>query len=414
MENNFFIDNTPSIQLPLSKSIAARALICQAIYMFKTKLGPLPDCDDTRYLKEAMDAVFKISKRDNYCNLGEGAASLRFFVALIASYPGVDMYVDCMPQLRKRPIMPLIDILRSVGADITTAADRDPAFAGQIYPLHIKGKIIAPPDRKVEIPTDISSQFASAIAMAGKMWYAYSVKIPTEKMVSSSYYDMTLKVIDIFKNTPKFFRIEADWSAASYFYEFALLNPGREIRLANLINPLNSIQGDAACSEIFGKLGVETSISSEGGLIIRCEGSVLDEWIAGNRVFEANLRNTPDLVPALVVALAYSGIRFVIDGVGHLRFKESDRIAVLCEEMHKVGFLLTAGNDSISWDGLRCEADEVPMLDSHNDHRIAMALCAANEQMDDFHILHVEAVKKSFPGFFEELNKISSRKISTS
>lgn len=116
---------TEPVRLPTSKSIAARALILSYVNGSETELRGLPDCDDTRELAEAMRLLREDAAGCRSYDLGTGGTSLRFFLALAASLPGLDARIDCSEALRRRPLKPLIDSLRRVAQTLIVCAKRD-------------------------------------------------------------------------------------------------------------------------------------------------------------------------------------------------------------------------------------------------------------------------------------------------
>lgn len=405
--NNGYNFHEP-VKLPGSKSIAARALILSHIFDERIIPVNLPDCDDTTELKTALDQL-KSGNKDNFYesyNLGSGGTSLRFFLAYVSSVDGFKGIVDCSEELRRRPLFPLIDALRIAGAHIEYIGKEG------CPPLKVSG-------RKLEsfegMPGGaISSQYASALMMSSLLWEKEFFLPQKNDSVSQSYLEMTRHMIEEFKKiittqsgTERYaYNIESDWSAASYFYEFALLCPGREVNLYNLYAPTRSLQGDSACEIIFGKLGVETEFCPKGFLKLKGNADEIRKVIRNEKIIDLNLCDTPDLVPALAVGMCLAGIKFHITGIGHLRFKESDRLAALCEELAKLGYLLENDNESLAWLGKRLEIGGDIILNSHGDHRMAMALSMASARYMKIGIVNSDCVTKSFPSYFENLRKL--------
>ena len=394
-----------TVCLPGSKSIAARALICCRTIGCR-ELRNLPDCDDTRELAAALEQFDAGGEAGQLFNLGTGATSLRFFLALAASSPGFDGVIDCTDALRQRPIRPLVDALRSLGADIEYLAEEGRS------PLRVRGRRLD--GGAVTLPDGLSSQFASALLLASPLWNRplelSGKSIPS---VSRPYFDMTRDVMHRFSESNGMpFMIGSDWSAAAPFYQLALMRPGMVIRLAGLVAPERSLQGDSAAAALFGRLGVSTVFgkNADGTYAeIVADLARVAALSASGSLLRLDMRDTPDLVPSLVTALCFAGIRFELTGVGHLRLKESDRVATLILELSKAGFVLSAGEDSMAWHGERVDVDGVPAYDSHGDHRIAMAMAVAVAVTGKGTLSGKEAVGKSFPGFFEELSKLTDR-----
>lgn len=377
------------VELPGSKSIAARALILAFIYRYLNKIDidllNQPTCDDTDELRVALRQLesWRQTGEFYHYNLGSGGTSLRFFLALVASIPGFEGIVDCSEALRGRPVKPLLDTLRMAGADIE----------GEMAPFKVRGRELSGKD--VIIESNISSQFTSAMMMASLLWSEpFTVNKQSNYKVSAGvsqpYIEMTKRVMEQFRilamedggsGKPSYV-VESDWSAASYFYECRSINPAIPVMIKNLCAPHESLQGDSKCKELFD--------------------------FKSDSLLHLNLRDTPDLVPALVVTLCMKGMNFKLEGVANLRFKESDRIAALTDELSKIGYILKSGEDTLSWTGERdTRANERdPVFDSHGDHRIAMALAMVTPRYNSVTIYGASAVTKSFPDFFHQLEHI--------
>lgn len=392
------------VRLPGSKSIAARALILNFINKYKgspgVKLEGLPRCEDTLELEAALCELEQHvgDPELHYYNLGTGGTTLRFFTALAASIPGFSGTLDCSEALKRRPIKPLLDALRQAGADIT----------GDFPPLRVKGRRLS--GEGIPVSGDVSSQFASALMLGSGLWHEVDITYP-EHLVSRPYLEMTRQVIADFGKQP-IYRIEGDWSAASYFYELALVRPETEIRLLGLTR--HSLQGDSACQRIFERFGVysewEEIPDGDSILILRGHAEEIDALKTSGIPVKLDLRDTPDLVPALAVGACMARIPFLFTGVGHLRHKESDRMQTLAEELGRVGFDLTIGEDSLGWDGrweyVMDRDEETPEFHSHGDHRIAMALAMTAAAFGSVLIEGSEAIDKSFPGFLSLIGNV--------
>ncbi|MDE5869495.1 MAG: hypothetical protein K2H18_04610, partial [Muribaculaceae bacterium] len=211
---------------------------------------------------------------------------------------------------------------------------------------------------------------------------------------------------------------ETDWSAASYFYELALILPEREIKIASLtppsplpsspLSPSYSLQGDSRCGEIFSLFGVETEYHTDGSATLRCNLKVREEMskLSKESPIVLDMSDTPDLVPALAVALCMADIHFNITGIGHLRHKESDRIAAIEIELSKIGYAVATDNDSMTWKGARTPVGENETIETYHDHRIAMAFAPAATQLPYLSILDPKVIDKSFPDYFNVLARI--------
>lgn len=445
------------VTLPISKSIALRSLMLATVKRLRegdpSPLPPLPEnaCADIRDLYEALMEILRVcrlsasrqdtSREGSYCSssspgdaycsvpahtvihMGDGAAPFRFLTALAASVPGIDVEIYTSTSLARRPLSPLVDALRSIGADIRYLNREG------YPPLHISGRRLD--GGVVTVDGGVSSQFASALLLASPLWrVAADIRLAggEEQCVSHPYLEMTRKMIHMSDTD-----MEPDWSAASYFYALALMRPGVDIRIQKLTPPAISLQGDAMCEQIFALLGVETlkCDPSHGGATLRGN----ERQIALMRsmgMFDTDLSDVPDLVPALAVGCCMAGIHFRFRGVDHLRHKESDRLAALHAEMEKIGFALrietpdpyadsytdlredgthtdhtpSSLSTALVWDGAILPRGESESIDTYRDHRIAMAFAMAASRLPYLSIEDPMVVNKSFPSFWHDLEDL--------
>lgn len=445
------IVQTEPVELPGSKSMAARLLIINALAGNDiSDIRDLPDCDDTRDMVRALrtlvEAVGPLPRRfqeENPApvrlsvNLGLGGTTLRFFTALAASLPGVETEIDCAPGLRARPLSPLIADLEHAGAQFGFKEEKGKA------PFTVKGCRLH--GGKIRVDSSISSQFISALMMAAPYWReGLHIGFQGVSPVSFPYIAMTAAMMRRFHATvtasaeeidvcPGFYRavdrceVEPDWSAASYFYELSVLMPGREIRIARLTPPERSAQGDSGCAALFALLGVGTIYNSDGSAAIVCDPRILESMREAEKPLELNMENMPDLVPALAVTLCLSGIRFELTGIAHLRVKESNRLDALANELGKMGYILEEGSDSLRWSGavsyvewgtyecietgkrgsVLSDSNKCPVIETYGDHRIAMAFGAAAAALPSGITLRdPSVVDKSFPDYFTQVGRL--------
>ena len=410
------------VELPLSKSVALRVMtlngVCRAQNVAEAYIPEYPDAEDVEGMERALDHLTDAGGR-NCVYIGEGGAPVRFFTALAASVEGVDLTVSGSRGLMKRPLGILLDGLREAGADVRSLRRESH------LPLRIIGRRLKA--REIEMNPGVSSQFISALLLASPLWTGgQKILFVGATPVSMPYIRMTLEIMSRFGikssietdeagnltistppalcSAPKEFPIEPDWSAASYFYEAAILLPDTPVRLKSLTPSGSSLQGDSRCAEIFGKLGVETKIAESGEAELICRSEKLAEVIESREIQEWDMNDTPDLVPALAVGFALAGVRFCFTSVHHLRHKETDRLASLQTEMCKLGYVLQADEDSLFWDGELCKPEEAPLISTYSDHRMAMAFAPAACRFDEIKIERPEVVGKSFPRYCEMLS----------
>lgn len=374
----------------------------------------LSDCDDTRAMSLAM------TQRPALCDIGAAGTAMRFSTAFFAVTPGRRRLTGSARML-ERPVRPLVDALRRLGADI--------AYAGGegFPPLDISGRRLS--GGEVEVPADISSQYISALLMIGPM-LAHGLRLRLRGEVASRpYIEMTLALMqhfgaetrwedDVIVVMPKAYdptaeyRVEADWSAASYWYEIVALAPDEDAEVLLEGLSAHSLQGDARVCEFFETLGVETTFTPEGARLRKRPTQHNARRTAdGAEIFEADLSQQPDLAQTLVATCAAMGRNFRISGLHSLRIKETDRIAALRAELAKTGCIVTepeegtlAGHFAPTQTLVAPEAG----IDTYDDHRMAMAFAPLALRCGPLRINRPEVVTKSYPGFWNDLEKLGA------
>lgn len=395
-----------SVALPLSKSMSNRALAIAAISGGTVTCGKLADCTDTLTMQHALTCD------DERIDVGCAGTAMRFLTAIFAATPGAVKVLDGDERMRRRPIGPLVDALRQCGASISYLGDEG------FPPLRIQGQRLDGGD--VALPASVSSQFASALMMVSPLM-ANGLKLElTGDCVSLPYIEMTAEMMrragaDVERFGPREYHvapkpydtarleIEADWSAASYWYEIQAISSGF-ISLDKL--EARSVQGDRACAEIFGSLGVVTEFDGEEGLTDLMASPDLSPRL------QLNMASVPDLVPSVVVTCCMLRVPFRLTGIASLRIKESDRIAALQTELLKLGIRLeTEGDDTLWWEGAVMPIGALPEFDTHADHRLAMALAPVSLYVPGIVIRQAEVVSKSYPDFWTHLEAAGFRMV---
>ncbi len=393
------------IQLPASKSISNRALIIHALSGGDIVPRNLSDCDDTAVMIHAL--------RDMPAEIDIKAAgtAMRFMTAYLACTGGTHTLTGT-ERMKKRPIRILVNALRYLGADIQYLGEEG------FPPLLINGKTIE--GGHLDIPGNVSSQYISALLMIGPILQKGLELRMTGEIASRSYIDLTLCTmrefggiadwtdIDTITVKPSAYKscpylIENDWSASSYWYEMMALSADNnaQIALEGLMD--GSRQGDSVVKYIFSLLGVKTQFANTE------DGKPTTVRLKRQRCMLPRLDydfiNSPDLAQTLVTTCCGMGIPFRFTGLASLKIKETDRIVALKTELRKLGFLLTDENDdTLIWTGERCEPTG-EAIDTHEDHRMAMALAPMAMKTGRLEINHPEVVSKSYPHFWDDLKR---------
>lgn len=390
-----------SVDLPLSKSMCARALIINAVGGFEAP-STVSDCDDTRALVDGLSSA----QASGLINVGPAGTAMRFLTAYFASLPGSDITIDGNERMRKRPIAVLVDALRQLGAQIEYAGEEG------FPPLRIKGQKLQ--GGNVSLDPSVSSQFVSALMMiAPRMAAPLCLNFDGEP-VSLSYIKMTTRMMAdagvdaalMFNrlevpNTPYVSpvgRIERDWSAASYWYSIVALSAGC-VTLNDMSE--DSAQGDSRMVEFGARLGAETVESEDTPDALEVMASPEQ-----HSRLDADMSENPDLVQTLAVAAAALGIPFRFTGVHTLRDKETDRLEALKTEALKLGLIFeTEGDDILCWEGKRVPIQSLPIIDTYGDHRMAMAFAPLSIFVPGIVINDCEVVSKSYPAFWTHLEE---------
>lgn len=325
------------------------------------------------------DALITIHNPQSTIHLENAGTAMRFLTAYCAQLAGCEVVLDGCERMRHRPIGPLVDALRSMGADITYLGETG------FPPLHIRGKSLAQSQftnhksritnhkSQITIQSSLSSQFASALELIGVDCNA--PVSPYLTMTRSLIHNYSIHSPQSTLHSPQStIHIERDWSSAAFWYEYVALHGGT-ITLPGL--SLDSIQGDKVVAELFEPLGVHTTSTPTGITIHHTPYSSTPLPL-----YTLNFSLCPDLYPAIAMTCHMLGYELQATGIDSLRYKESDRIEV-------VKAMLATPNDQ--------------MVQTAHDHRIAMAALVAGRQVDD-----EECIVKSYPQFKEQLCKLSS------
>lgn len=383
-------------RLPLSKSIAARALVLGALADEPVGDEYLSDCDDIAVMRRALTTPYT-----DEINVGDSATALRFLTAFFASRPGVEVTITGSDRLCERPLQPLVDALRSLGASIDYAGKEGHA------PVIVKGKALSGGEVDLKGVAQ-SSQYASALALIAPT-LSDGLRINLGGQIASTpYLKMTLAMLRVRgvnaeiegytvmvapgKLQPVGVESEPDWSAAAFWYAIAAVSAGW-VTLPSLTP--DSIQGDSILKTLGERFGVVTEFTDAGA-----------ELSATPDIFsrlDMDMSDYPDLVPPLAIVAALTGLPFVFSGIGHLRHKESDRLKTMVDELRKIGIVAEAGTDTLSWEGERIPVMRMPQIDANGDHRIAMAFAVASFVFPGIVIDDPSVVGKSYPGFFDDL-----------
>ena len=388
------------VQLPPSKSMAIRALLLDALCDGKA--------EDSLHLAEQPNASgdIEVMARALACtgeqvNVGGAGAAMRFLTAYFATRRGCTVVLDGDERMRQRPIGRLVDALRQMGAELQYLGNEG------FPPLRITGHHLT--GGTVHIDGSVSSQYISALLMIAPLAGGVTLMLDGN-VVSRPYIDMTLAMMrkrgveahwhegeivvpsGSYKSLPM--SQEGDWSAASYWFAMKALLPDSAIALLGLNR--DSIQGDRAIVEMMKPLCVIASWN-DGELSLERTGVELPQ------LYSRDMSDTPDLVPTLAVTLCLLHVPYELTGVANLAIKESNRLEVLQEQMQLLGYEIENDGATLRYDGNHTAVTGEVTLDSHGDHRMAMALSLASTRHASITIADAQVVAKSYPRWWEHL-----------
>lgn len=394
-----------TINLPASKSISNRVLMIHALAGGDTLPDNLSDCDDTEVIIRALATMpYEI-------DIKAAGTAMRFMTAYLSVTEGKHLLTGT-DRMKRRPIAPLVNALRYLGADIRYAGETG------FPPLIINGKTLE--GGRLEVPGNISSQYISALLMIGPALKEGLELHLMGEIISRPYIDLTLWTMqefgaeaewtdmDIITVRPQVYKshpylIENDWSASSYWYEMLALQgaSGSSIKLKGLTD--GSKQGDSVVKYLFSLLGVKTTFDNKE------EGQPTTVTLTRHRCLlprlDYDFMGSPDLAQTFVVTCALLDIPFTFTGLASLKIKETDRIEALKAEMKKLGYLIKdENNNTLRWEGERCTPSLQP-IDTYEDHRMALAFAPAACRFPGLRINNPGVVSKSYPHYWDDLRK---------
>lgn len=385
--------------LPGSKSISNRLLMMAAVGNFIPNFKNISKCDDVVTLFEILHS------NSNRFNVNDSGTALRFITAYFAGIIG-EWHITGSDRIKQRPVKPLVEKLRDVGANIIY--DKKDGYA----PLTITGTKMK--GESIEIDISQSSQYASALLLIAPMFENGLNLILKGEKRSMPYIDLTLELMEHFgikivkmndeiaimpgqQYSPMPFEVEADWSASAFWYEMTALIPGFSVKMLGLNS--QSKQGDIAVTELWKKLNVDTHIGTNHITLSHKSKKITD-------VYEADISQTPDLFPPLAMTCIALKRPFKITGTANLALKESDRAAAIQNIAKQMGAEMVIEKDIVSCISYNAPATKKIEVDTINDHRIAMAAAPIATLTNEIFLNDTSVVSKSYPEFWNDIARI--------
>jgi 3-phosphoshikimate 1-carboxyvinyltransferase len=391
-----------------SKSISNRVLIIQALCKDNFVIHHLANAKDTETLKMLLGSHQEI------LDTGAAGTTFRFLTAYLASSDQAHILTGS-ERMKQRPIGVLVDALRKLGAEITYLEKEG------YPPLRIEPAADFGNNARLSIPASTSSQYITALLLLAPTLPQGMVLQLEGEVVSRPYIQMTLQLMAYFgvahewkgdkiyidpqTYQAKDFTVEADWSAASYYYSLAALSDSCDLQLHGLF--ADSFQGDAVLQEMYKAFGVQTAFNETGLRLTKAAGT------APPPLFEYDFIACPDIAQTLAVTCAGLGTQGLFTGLETLRIKETDRIAALKNELAKVNsffsplparFSKNSQKEYFMLEG-KAEWTEAPTFATYEDHRMAMAF-APLAMYAPIAIAEPEVVAKSYPDFWKDFGSL--------
>lgn len=407
------------VQVPGSKSITNRALLLAALSDKKCRLKGVLFSDDSRAflsclkalgffveIKEAQKEVIiqgtagEIPNKKAAVHVGSAGTAARFLTVFLA-LAGGDYELDASEQMRKRPMEPLLKLLKKAGVIITCHGKEG------FLPFRIQSETDKISIREVEIDTKISSQFASAFLMSGVLLSHGLKLVMAGERTEGSYIKMTLAMMKQFgipvhktgasceiPHMSSFglenYQIEPDVSGACYFYAMApILKTDVMVKDVHM----DSLQGDIQFLKVLEGLGCVPEETKEGILL---KGSHLNHYSG----VEIDMKDFSDQTMTMAVTAMFADSPTTIHNVGHIRFQESDRISAIVTECKRMGIYC---KETPETDGIYMEPGEIKeaVIETYEDHRMAMAFTLAGLKTGKISILNPGCCRKTFETYFD-------------
>ncbi len=413
-----------SIIVPGSKSHTIRALLiamvsggqsiirnpllsedCKSAMRVALQFGAKCEVEDERWVVTSPENGLRTP--DDVVNVGNSGTTLYFMTAVAALLEDAVVFTGDQ-SIRKRPSEPLLDALRQLGATAFTTRRNSKAA-----PFVVKGPIRA---GKV-VMSGVTSQWTSAILLASPLCDGrMRIELPEPREtpyiemtidwmrkcgVSLEYDEKEFKWYEVgggqrYKPFDRY--IPSDWSSVA-FPAVSALGAGSKVEITNL--DFADKQGDMKVIDYLISMGADIKKDKERGTLTVTGGRPL----GGTTV---DMLSTPDALPIMSVAGCIAEGTTVLTNVSGTRLKETDRVAVMSEALNKMGADITYDDNTMTIRGGK------PLkglaLDSHDDHRVAMALTAAALFAEgSTTIEHAECAGVTFPGFYEKLSRLGAR-----
>jgi 3-phosphoshikimate 1-carboxyvinyltransferase len=411
------------IKLPGSKSITNRVLLMAALGSGVTKLiDPLrsedtdqminaliklgvsvKEVNDDKNIIEIKGAEHNFPNKNTNLFLGNSGTTFRPLAAVLAMMRG-DYYLSGIERMHERPIKDLVDALEQMGSSIQYEKNHG------YPPITINNSSIEISE-PIQIKGDISSQYLTALLIAGPISNnEFNIEVIGD-LISKPYIDITLKLLtkfnifynndnwrlfslkkdSVYRNPTKIF-VEGDASSASYFFAAASLAGSIEIKGINK----DSIQGDLKFLDIISKMGAKIEYKSD---------SIQVSKASSLKGLEIDCIEIPDAAMTLAIMAVFADKPTKLKNIGSWRVKETDRILAMDNELTKMGVEVSTTHDSMTIFPQKQLNDNIS-IETYNDHRIAMCFSLFCLKNLNITIQDPNCVNKTYPDYFKDLKSV--------
>ena len=410
------------VQVPGSKSITNRALMLAALSNGPCLLKGVLFSDDSRaVLKCLQDLGFQVEineeikevliyglagnipNRNAEINVQSAGTAARFLTVMLA-FAGGNYRLNSSEQMKKRPMEPLLSVLKSIGVTIRFLEKEGH------FPFELESKSLSP--EEIHINTDISSQFASALLMSAVLLKDGLTLVMEGSRTEGSYIKITLEMMKQFgipftkednvchvaynnQFSLATYVIEPDLSGACYFYAMAPLLKTK-VTVKNV--HAHSLQGDIQFLSVLETLGCTLHHLPEGIMV--------DGTIDSYPGITLSMKDFSDQTMTMAVVAAFATSKTCIQNVSHIRFQESNRMEAICNELHKLGIRCEIGND---FEDITIYPGPMgpAVIETYEDHRMAMAFALVGLKVEGVEIKNPGCCSKTFENYFELLEEVT-------
>lgn len=411
------------VSAPPSKSYTHRALILGSLAQGKTVIENFLSSDDTLYTINACRSLgvnisfddgtlkivgsggkFSVKPGQRRIFVGNSGSTIRMVASLAALVPARVIF-EGEPRLHERPVGDLLSALKNLGVQARSVNDND------CPPIEISGGRLL--GGEVTASGITSSQHISSLLMVAP-YAEKDVRIKIiDSLHSKPYVDITIDAMRQFgveaenhhykefmvksgqRYQGRHYKVEGDYSSAAYFFAAAAIGKGT-VAVSNL-KP-DSAQGDRHFLDILSEMGCIVSYGKGQVKFARRKD------LTGVAV---DMGDYPDIVQPLAVVAAFAEGKTKITNIGHLRYKETDRINNTAAELRKMGIQVHVTEDTMLINGGKPEG---AVIETYSDHRMAMSFAVAALFAEGETIINgTEAVAKSYPAFFTDLARIGAK-----